>query len=156
MATASRNWGIPPIEKVHEAFSAVIDERVKLFNDYAIVSSSDYKKEYTVQWRNNDYSSNDNASYWQGYIGYPVIAVLMIQNKISYDTEIASYFKGINWKELNIKHKNNFPKAVLLILEEMNNKGIDVAAVNYEVDQVYSQIKSLDIKYKKSKLQPPK
>ncbi len=57
----------PPIEKILEAYTAIADGHVKLENDQALVTSS-----------------NDNASYWQGYLGYPGIAVLMLQGKLPY------------------------------------------------------------------------
>ena len=59
---------IPPIEKIHEAYSAIVDERIKMSENEAIVMSSDLSKNYLVTWEENTYKSNDNASYWQGYI----------------------------------------------------------------------------------------
>ena len=156
MAALSSKWGTPPIEKIHEAFSAVVDGRINLNEGFAKVSSSDYKKEYTIEWNENEYSSNDNASYFQGYIGYPVIAVLMLQGKINYNQEIANHFKGINWKELNTKHKNKYAIVVANILENLANGGIDVNEINEEVDRIYDQIKNIDISYKRSKYFPPK
>ena len=68
---------LPPIEKIYEAYSAIADNRIALHENYAAVLSSDKSKEYTVGWNGNVYTSDDNATYWQGYAGYPVIAVLM-------------------------------------------------------------------------------
>ena len=80
---------LPPIAKVYEAWSAVADGRVKLHPDErrATVTSSNGEKEYTVSWDEDGaaYSSNDNATYWQGYAGYPVIAVLMEQGALPLD-----------------------------------------------------------------------
>ena len=76
------DFKVPPIEKIHEAYSAIADERVALKENEAEVKSSDLSKKYLVTWKDDTYSSNDNASYWQGYIGYPVIAVLMLQGKL--------------------------------------------------------------------------
>ena len=62
---------LPPIEKVYEAWSAVADGRVALHPDErrAAIASSNGAKTYTVAWNENGstYSSNDNATYWQGY-----------------------------------------------------------------------------------------
>jgi hypothetical protein len=101
-------WALPPKEKIYEAYSAIADGRVNMFDGYASVSSSDRKKQYTVEWNEDVYSSNDNASYWQGYMGYPVIAVLMLQGRISCDSAVAEYFADINWKELNTQYKNQY------------------------------------------------
>ena len=67
-----------PLAKVYEALSAISSKRVIMNDTEAIVYSSDNKKQYKVQWLDNKYTSNDNATYWQGYSGYPVIAVLML------------------------------------------------------------------------------
>ena len=32
---------------------------------------------------------NDSASYWQGYAGYPVLAVMMKEGRLPYDRELA-------------------------------------------------------------------
>ncbi|MGI6218094.1 MAG: hypothetical protein ACOYIK_10855, partial [Coriobacteriales bacterium] len=75
---------MPPIEKVYEAWTALADGRVTLeggateagTSGKATVESSNGSKTYTVVWDADRYASTDNATYWQGYPGYPVIAVL--------------------------------------------------------------------------------
>jgi len=155
MEKASLKWGIPHIEKIHEAYSAIADGRVKIENGIAKVTSSDYKKEYTISWEDGVYSSNDNASYWKGSLGYPVIAVLMLQGILIYSNEIALYFKGIKWKELNTKHKNNYAVVVDLIMVELQEKGITISEINEEVLLIFEQIKSLTIGRKRGSLRPP-
>lgn len=140
---------ISPIEKIHEAFSAISDNRITLFENKATVYSSDKKKNYTVQWQDNEYSSNDNATYWQGYPGYPVIAVLMLEGKLTYDKEICALFKGINWKSLNDKHKRNYSKAVSEVLDELSKKDVDISAVVEEVEKIYTNLSKLDITIKR-------
>jgi hypothetical protein len=39
------------------------------------------------------------------YAVYPIIAVLMLQGKLALNKNIAYYFKGIKWAELNAKYK---------------------------------------------------
>ena len=81
-------WNMPPIAKVYEALSAVADGRVKLTGETtAEVLSSERDKTYTVKWSGGERSitSNDNATRWQGYIGYPIIAVLLETGRIPYD-----------------------------------------------------------------------
>jgi len=148
-------WGIPPIEKIYEAFSAVASERVKIIGEKAMVHSSDYKKEYTIEWHDNEYSSNDNASYYQGYLGYPVIAVLMLQNIIKYKPEIATYFKQINWKKLNTKYKNKYAEVVEIILNDLVSEGVNIEEIVAEVNNIYGQIKNLKLIYKRSRHLPP-
>lgn len=147
---------LPPIEKIHEAYSAIADGRVALTDTQAEVSSSDMTKKYLVKWNDETYSSNDNASYWKGYLGYPIIAVLMLQGKLSYDKEIAEHFKGINWKKLNTAHKNNYSEAVKEIMEELERSGVDGNNINKEIDKVYKEMEQLTISTKRSSLRPPK
>nr|WP_231121283.1 hypothetical protein [Limosilactobacillus reuteri] len=98
----------PPIEKILEAYTAIADNHVKLENDQALVTSSNEAKTYTVTFHDNTYTSNDNASYWQGYLGYPGIAVLMLQGKLPYDKELAQQFAGVDWNKINQEYKRNY------------------------------------------------
>jgi hypothetical protein len=148
-------WALPPIEKIYEAFSAVADGRVKTADGCAYVSSSDNKKEYTVEWNEGVYSSNDNASYWQGYMGYPLIAVLMMQGKLKYDKTVQCCFKSIKWKELNTKYKNDYAKAADVILDRLDADGIDIEHIKEEADNIRGQLKCLDLRRRRGPA-PPK
>ena len=107
---------LPPIEKVYEAWSAVADGRVALHPDErrAAIASSNGAKTYTVAWNENGstYSSNDNATYWQGYAGYPVIAVLMEQGELPLDRAAAEAFAHVDWTYLNERFKRDYAAAV--------------------------------------------
>ena len=103
---------MPPIEKIPEAYTAIEDLRIEVFEDSAKVKSSNGEKEYLIKWKENVYYSNDNSTYWQGYTGYPVIAVLMVQGKLSLNRDISKYFKSVNWSELNKKNKRDYKKSV--------------------------------------------
>lgn len=155
MSDTVKKWAKPPIEKVYEAFSAIADDRVEIFEDHATVLSSDGKKEYLIEWSGDWYSSNDNASYFQGYMGYPVIAVLMLRGAISYDEVLVSYMKNIPWKELNTKHRRNYALVVDIVLSNLQAWGIDIIDIKHEAENVYEQVCGLDIVYKRSKLKPP-
>lgn len=144
-------WKTPPIEKIHEAYGALADGRVEMGEEEASVTSSDGTKQYTVAWQDDMYASNDNASYWQGYMGYPVIAVLMLQGRVSYDKDIASHFRGINWKALNTAHKNKYDKAVAEVMEGLKEKGVDCDKIHAEIRKVYGELNALDIGYKRGK-----
>ncbi|MDR2920447.1 MAG: hypothetical protein LBV72_13935 [Tannerella sp.] len=146
---------LPPIEKIYEALSAIADNRITIEDESAKVQSSDYTKEYTVKWKDNTYSSNDNASYWGGYAGYPVIGVFLLQGKLKLqNAELVNLLKGINWKALNTKYKNKYDKAVAEILGELEAE--DMNALKTEVDHIYEDIKNLDLETKRSSLRPPK
>ena len=103
-------WKMPPLIKVYEAFGALADGRTKLNDDQnATVASSDGSKEYqvTVIERGREVSSSDNASYWQGYLGYPAIAVLIARGVIPAPREAMIPLGGIKWNVLNRRFKNH-------------------------------------------------
>ncbi|MDE6793950.1 MAG: hypothetical protein K2J63_01435 [Muribaculaceae bacterium] len=137
-----------PIEKVPEAWTAIADNRVKLVEGYgqdsgsAIIESSDGDKAYTVTWREGGqiFTSTDPATYWQGYPGYPVIAVLMLLGRLSYNKELAAKFAGVEWKRVNTKFRNDYSKALKYVEEE---RGIDAEAVISASTEVLNELKSL-------------
>lgn len=133
---------MPPIEKIPEAYTAVIDNRVTIIDNSAKVLSSDYKKEYKIKWKENLYYSNDNSTYWQGYLGYPIIAVLFMNNKLSLNKDIASFFSKVNWNELNKNNKRDYKKSVEDIIGNLSNK----KEIYEEINKVYKELGSLDIK----------
>lgn len=137
---------MPPIEKVYEAWTALADNRVRLHTDYADVDSSDGQKHYVVRFSGDQYSSDDNATYWQGYPGYPVIAVLMLQGRLPYDAEEAEKWKDINWTELNKKFKNRYAEAVAEVARE---RGIDSVESNAKAQKVMDALQSLPIEIKR-------
>jgi len=150
------NFKMPKKEKIYEAYGAIADERVTLKEETAEVKSSSLDKTYIVEFKDSVYSSNDNSSYWQGSLGYPIIAVLMLQGKLSLDRKIADYFKGIKWKELNTLYKNKYDEVVGQILEDYREAYIDVESIENEVEKVYKEIEALEIDTKRSKMQPVK
>lgn len=144
---------LPPVEKIYEAYSAIVDKRITMTDEQAIVRSSDGAKEYTVTWNGDTYTSNDNATYWQGYAGYPVLAVLMLQDRLPFDRETASLFSGVNWTILNKKHKQNYTAAVRELLQ---NTKADPRAVTAVAEGVLEAVKKLPITIKRGSLRPPK
>ncbi len=86
----------------------------------ATVTSSNGEKEYTVSWDEDGaaYSSNDNATYWQGYAGYPVIAVLMEQGELPLDRAAAEAFAHVDWTDLNERFKHDYAAAVAHVVAD--------------------------------------
>ena len=144
---------MPPKEKIPEALSAIADDRIVLKENKADVYSSNRRKSYLFECNNNEYSSNDNATFWQGYPGYPVIAILFIQNKLEYDKKLLEYFKNVDWKKINTKFKNDYKKSLEFIIENLDDN-----TKNYiysEIDKIYEKLESMDIVIKRSRLYPP-
>lgn len=143
---------MPPIEKIPEAYTAIEDNRVTIYENYATVNSSDNQKKYLIKWKDNLYFSDDNSTYWQGYLGYPVLAVLMLQGKLSLNKEISKYFKNINWNKLNKENKRDYKKSVAAILENVSEE--EKKLIYLEMDKVFAEIKELNIELtKKASLQ---
>lgn len=144
---------LPPIQKILEAYTAIVDNHVHLTAEQAEVTSSNEAKNYTVIWDNDVYRSNDNATYWQGYAGYPVIAVLMLQGKLPYDQKLAENFKAVDWNTINKKYKRNYEEAATEVIKE---KGLKENEVMAELGAVYEDLKKLPIIIKRGSLRPPK
>lgn len=103
---------LPPFEKAYEAYSAIADGRIEMHEDYALIDSSDHSKTYEVKWKDDTYASSDSATYWQGYAGYPVIAVLILQGRLpALKEEYLGELAGIPWKKLNDSHKRDYADA---------------------------------------------
>lgn len=148
---------MPPLEKIPEAYSAIADNRIEMdeANEMAHVFSSDRTKAYTVTWKGDVYTSNDNSSYWQGAIGYPLIAILLLQGKLPLNQEIVSLFKDINWKAINTRHKNKYDQALAEVFHDLAMRGIDLHPIETNFREVYADLEQLPFKMKKSSLRPP-
>jgi hypothetical protein len=132
-------WKTPPALKVIEALGAIADGRVReTAPGKATVVSSDGGKRYAVAWdpENAMVSSNDNASYWQGYLGYPAIAYLMTKGALPYDAGLAARLRGVEWKKLNTKLK----KAEKVLAHLGQTGAVDSAAAQRFADEVRREI----------------
>lgn len=129
---------LPPIEKIPEAFSVLADQRIQMFEDHATIVSSNFTKQYTVLFTADRYASNDAATYWQGYPGYPIIAVWMKQGYLPVLKQILPYFKGIDWHALNQKHKRNYRNACAELYETLKKQGINTEEIQEHIQQLYA------------------
>lgn len=116
-----KSWRLPPRIKVLEALGAVADGRVELGDSGANVISSSRNKTYEVRFdsRANRITSNDNATFYVGYLGYPVVAYLFAAGLLAYDSVLATHFESIHWKALNTKLGNDYDALEELLLSEM-------------------------------------
>ncbi len=134
-------WNMPPLAKVYEALSAVADGRVRLTSDTsADVLSSERDKTYAVKWSSDGrvITANDNATKWQGYTGYPIIAALLLIGLIPYNAAMAETMKGVPWHSLNQQYKRDYDAAIEHVLREVAQRGGDVEAIRREAARVYS------------------
>jgi hypothetical protein len=137
---------MPPIIKVYEALGAIGDGRVRIVDSRrALVTSSDGVKTYEVEVSEDgrEISSNDNASYWQGYLGYPAIAVLLARGFYRPPANVTDALAGIPWKTLNRKFKNDYTKTLAEVDKELEQSGHDPDAVRSEAEAVLSFVRRL-------------
>jgi hypothetical protein len=142
----ANSWKMPPIIKVYEALGAIGDGRVRIVDSRrALVTSSDGAKTYEVEVSEDgrEISSNDNASYWQGYLGYPAIAVLLARGFYRPPANVTDALAGIPWKTLNRKFKNDYTKTLAEVDKELEQSGHDPDAVRSEAEAVLSFVRRL-------------
>lgn len=151
-------WKLPPKIKIYEALGCIGDGRMRMEDNQAQVVSSSGGKSYTVKYDpgRNAIMSNDNGSYWAGYLGYPSIAFLMAKGVLKYDPECAEALKGIGWKDINVRFKNNFEKTESYIIGLLRERGFEEGRIKSEIDRIFSQIEKLNIEKLGPRVKPPK
>ena len=152
-------WKSPPKAKIYEALSAIGDGRVKLKADRkAEIESSGRSKTYLVEWSDDlrGITSNDNASYWQGYMGYPIIVVLLLLGRLDFKKETADLLSGIPWKQINKQFRNNYDKAVESVLDQLEANGVDTQTITSEVEKIMAQVETLELEKLPRRTPPPR
>lgn len=152
-------WKMPPRAKVYEALTAVADNRVTIMSaTTAEVISSSGNKKYVVEWSEDgtQFTSNDNASYWQGYLGYPILAVLLVRGNLQCDKDVAAQLSGISWKDLNTRYRNDYEKAIEVVMKSVRAEGGDPEKIAVEVGCLMSQIEKLQLQKFPRRRRPPR
>jgi len=151
-------WKTPPEIKIYEALGAVADGRVELTGNEARVRSSEGTKFYTVLFDPdiNAIMTNDNGSYWQGYLGYPAIAFLMVKGLLHYTLEVAEALKGIEWKKINTRNKNDFKKTKEEVLALADSRRVTRDTVEAEVNRLAQDMGQLNLQKLGKRLKPPR
>jgi hypothetical protein len=143
VSNASQPWKMPPVAKIYEALGALGDRRVQVEDDrHATVISSDGRRKYRVEisadWRT--ISSNDNASYWQGYLGYPAIAVLLLHGLCDVRKETINALTGISWNELNRRFHNDYTRTIDEVKRRAEDRGFDSRLIAQEAEMVLTKL----------------
>lgn len=149
-------WKKPPKIKVLEALGTLADGRVHLNGNTAKVYSSSGNKFYEVKYdaANQAITANDNGSYWRHYLGYPAIAYLLAAGIIEFNPKIAALLKGLAWKDINTKFKNDWDKTEEYIKEKLSPD--EKGALDAEVDRIYEAVNMLDLNQLGKTAKPPK
>ena len=139
---------MPPKIKVLEAAGAIADGRVIQVDDKRfIVRSSEGDREYSVfvDVEGREACSTDNGTRFRGYVGYPILSVLMIKGILPYDASIGKALSGIDWKALNERFKK-----YAIVEEEVKKIAKDRGVTPEEIDRfkevVYSKLKRFRLK----------
>lgn len=139
---------IPPRIKVLEAVSAVAAGRVekKGLNRYRVVSS-DGSRAYTVyiDLGQRLAYSNDNGTVYRGYIGYPIIAVLMAENILPYNKSIGEALKDVPWRELNEKYKS-YTVVEAIVKKLARERGVDTSSIDEYTRSILERLEKLKLK----------
>lgn len=145
-------WKIPPPIKIYEAFGAIGDGRVRALEaqDGASrweVVSSDGTKAYMVELSSDgrEISSNDNASYWQGYLGYPGIAALLACGRLTVSAASSRALSGIPWRKINRHFKNDYERTLDEVARVIEERGGEVRAVRTEVHGILEALERLGL-----------
>jgi len=136
-------WKMPPIAKVYEALGAIGDRRVHMVDaQHASVASSDGSRSYQVETSadGREISSNDNASYWQGYLGYPAIAVMIVRGLCHPRVEVIEALTAVPWKELNDRFHNDYDRTLAEVSRRAEGGGFDPAVIQAEAQAVLAAV----------------
>lgn len=137
-------WKMPPIAKVYEALGAIGDGRVHIVDaSHASVTSSDGSRTYHVEISTDgrEISSDDNASYWQGYLGYPAIAVMIARGLFHPRPDVLKALSGIPWKEWNRRFRNDYERTLAEVMRRAEDQGFDPAAIRAEAQAVLAAVR---------------
>ena len=140
---------LPPRIKVLEALGAVADNRVRVLDDKrALVISSDGYREYKVyvDVAQRVAFSSDNGTRLRGYVGYPIIAFLMLKGELPFDPDLAKAMKGIPWRMLNERYKR-YAVVETIVKDKAKNMGVDPTYIDSFIDKVLSKLRELKLRY---------
>jgi hypothetical protein len=138
---------LPPRIKVLEALGAVVDGRVSLISENECrVKSSDGSRVYSVKvYLDKGLAySDDNGTLHRGYVGYPIIAFLMVKGLIPINEEIGKGLRGIPWRRLNEEYRN-YEEVMRLIIKRLEELGVDGDEVHAYVNEVMGILRRLKL-----------
>ncbi len=136
---------LPPRIKVLEALGSIADGRINVQDNEAEVTSSTGERAYKVIVRDDGrVYSTDNGTIYRGYIGYPIIALLMIKGKLPYDERIANALSGIPWKRLNETYRK-YVIVEQIVLKKAEEKGVPRQVIIDFVNIVMKKLQSMKL-----------
>lgn len=140
---------MPPRIKVLEALGAIADNRIKKIDDKVYeVTSSDGTRKYRVivDFDNRKVYSNDNGTKLRGYVGYPIIAVLMLNGILPFNEKLSKALKGIPWKRLNETYKR-YAIVEKIVKGLAQKNGVKPYEMDLFVEDVLRKLRNLYLYY---------
>ncbi|MEN3048250.1 MAG: hypothetical protein ABDH63_05660 [Candidatus Caldarchaeales archaeon] len=137
----------PPRVKVLEALGAVAGGRVTDVTETGCrVAASEGDRVYTVRvdLRTGEASSDDNGTVFRDYVGYPIIAYLMVRGVLPYDQRIAEPLKDVRWRTLNARLKS-YRLVEREIAALLRGRGIEWFEVSAFMDEVLRRLGGLQL-----------
>ena len=150
-------WKLPPEIKIYEALGCLADGRLREEKGEVRVYSSSGNKFYIILYdaEQNAIMTNDNGTYWKGYLGYPAITYLMSIGKIQFQEKHSVALKDIPWKDINTKNKNDFEKTKEDVHKIIVENGGDLEDFKNEVKSILQQIVDLGMNKLGKRMKPP-
>ncbi|EWG07485.1 MAG: hypothetical protein ASUL_03214 [Candidatus Aramenus sulfurataquae] len=135
---------LPPRIKVLEALGAIADGRIRKADDHYEVVSSEGDRTYIVKVNGNKVSSTDNGTTYRGYVGYPIIAVLMLEGRLPFNEKVSKSLKGIDWRRLNEQYKS-YAKVEELVKKIAEERGVKKEEIDTTVEVVLNELKRIPL-----------
>jgi len=140
---------LPPRVKVLEALGAIADGRiVELREGLYRVASSEGDRWYLVYVDPEQRLaySDDNGTRYRGYVGYPIIAVLMLQGRLPLDERIAGALRGIPWRRLNERYRR-YALVEQHVKRLAAERGVEPSELDGLVSRVLQALRGLGLRY---------
>lgn len=124
------------------------DGRVKVVSDMeAEVMASEGDRVYRVflDVENGLADSDDNGTRFRNYIGYPIIAFLMVKGLLMYEEKLGEGLKGLKWRSLNEKYKS-YRMVEAYVKELLVGKGVKPAEVDRYISEAYRRLSAMNLR----------
>lgn len=90
--------------------------------------------------------SNDNGTKLRGYVGYPIIAVLMLNGILPFNEKLSKALKGIPWKKLNETYKR-YAIVEKIVKGLAQKNGVKPYEIDLFVEDVLRKLRNLYLYY---------
>ncbi len=130
-----------------EACAAIADGRVKARGNCGLVVSSEGDRVYHVYVNasRGEAYSDDNGTKLRGYVGYPIISMLMLQGVLPFDEAIAKALSGIPWRRLN-EHYRKYALVEREVKRIAESRGVPASRVDAYIRSVLSALSRIRLR----------